>query len=117
MDVSYLAVRVRDRRPGVPGAGRHPPMNITQQGSSSEDQRHGCDATPAPSCVWPRRLSCWDIVCAAAVWLPAAAWTKHGPHGNLGWLGLIVALGCLPTGTFFLLLGSAKWMNDRSRTD
>ena len=56
------------------------------------------------------------IACAAAVWF-SGGWTKHGPHGNLGWLGLIVALGCLPTGTFFLLLGTAKWMNDRNRVD
>ena len=56
------------------------------------------------------------LACAAAVWASGGL-TSHGPHGNLGWLALIVALGCLPTGTFFLLLGTAKWMNDRNRTD
>ncbi len=54
------------------------------------------------------------LLCATAVWLTGGM-TKHGPHGNLGWLGLIIALGCLPTGTFFLMLGVAKWLGDRSR--
>ncbi len=54
------------------------------------------------------------LLCAAAVWA-SGGMTKHGPHGNLGWFGLIVALGCLPTGTFFLILGFAKWLGDRSR--
>ena len=49
------------------------------------------------------------LLCAAAVWV------SGGPHGNLGWFGLIVALGCLPTGTFFLVLGFAKWLGHRSR--
>ncbi len=56
------------------------------------------------------------LLCAVAVWATGGM-TIHGPHGNLGWLGLIVALGCIPTGTFFLLLGLAKWVGDRGRTD
>ena len=56
------------------------------------------------------------IVCAFAVWVGGGL-TAHGPHTNIGWLWLIVALGCLPTGTFFLLLATAKWINDRNRTD
>lgn len=56
------------------------------------------------------------LLCAAAVWV-SGGMTKHGPHGNLGWFGLIVALGCLPTGTFFLALGLAKWAGDRNRPD
>lgn len=56
------------------------------------------------------------VACAAAVWTSGGL-TSHGPRGNLGWLGLIIALGCLPTGTFFLLLGTAKWIGDRGRTD
>ena len=55
------------------------------------------------------------LVCAIAVWFSGGVST-HGPHGNLGWLGLVTALGCLPTGTFFLLLGLAKWFGDRGRT-
>lgn len=41
----------------------------------------------------------------------------HGAHSNLGWFGLILACGCLPIGTFFLLLGVAKYIGDRSRLD
>lgn len=54
------------------------------------------------------------VVCAITVWI-SGGMTKHGPHGNLGWFGLIVALGCIPTGTFFLMLGLAKWVGDRGR--
>jgi hypothetical protein len=63
--------------------------------------------------------SCIEIVgllCAAAVWSTGGL-NVHGAHGNLGWFGLVVAAGCLPIGTFFLLLGVAKWMGDRNRTD
>ena len=56
------------------------------------------------------------LICAISVWR-SGGMTVHGPHGNLGWFGLLIALGCLPTGTFFLLLGTAKWINDRTRTD
>ncbi len=37
----------------------------------------------------------------------------HGPHTNLGWLILIVALMCLPFGSMILLLGVAKWLRFR----
>jgi hypothetical protein len=33
----------------------------------------------------------------------------QGPHTNLGWLFLMIALGCLPFGTLLLALGFAKW--------
>jgi hypothetical protein len=56
------------------------------------------------------------LICAVGVWASGGL-TAHGPHNNPGWLALMIALGCLPTGTFFLLLGVAKWMGDRSRTD
>lgn len=56
------------------------------------------------------------LLCAIAVWLSGGL-NSHGPHNNLGWFGLIVALGCLPTGTFFLVLGLAKWLGDQKRTD
>jgi hypothetical protein len=39
--------------------------------------------------------------------------TKQGPHTNLGWLSLMVAMGCLPTGVLTLLLGLAKLGQDR----
>jgi hypothetical protein len=56
------------------------------------------------------------ILCAVAVWA-SGGMTTHGPHGTVGWFALLVALCCIPAGTFFLLLGIAKWMGDRSRTD
>ena len=40
---------------------------------------------------------------------------RQGPHTNLGWLGLMLAMGCLPTGTLTLLLGLAKLSGDRKR--
>jgi len=40
---------------------------------------------------------------------------RQGPHTNLGWLGLMLAMGCLPTGTLTLLLGLAKLSGDRRR--
>jgi hypothetical protein len=56
------------------------------------------------------------VICAVLVWLNGGM-SSHGPTGNLAWFALVVALGCIPTGTFFLLLGCAKWMGDRNRTD
>lgn len=42
--------------------------------------------------------------------------TRHqGPHTNSGWLALMVAMGCLPTGLLTLLLGAAKLAADRKR--
>jgi hypothetical protein len=40
---------------------------------------------------------------------------RQGPHTNLGWLGLMLAMGCLPTGTLTLLLAFAKLNADRKR--
>jgi hypothetical protein len=56
------------------------------------------------------------VLFAIVVWANGGM-TSHGPHGNLAWFALIVALGCIPTGSFFLLLGFAKWLGDRGRTD
>ncbi len=39
----------------------------------------------------------------------------QGPHTNGGWLMLIFALGCLPTGILTLGLGLAKLIGDKSR--
>ena len=41
--------------------------------------------------------------------------TRQGPHTNSGWLALMVAMGCLPTGTLTLALGLAKLVGDRKR--
>jgi hypothetical protein len=41
--------------------------------------------------------------------------TKQGPHTNSGWLALMIAMGCLPTGTLTLLLGVTKFIGERRR--
>ncbi len=40
---------------------------------------------------------------------------RQGPHTNLGWLALMVAMGCLPTGFLTLLLAGAKLYGDRHK--
>lgn len=40
---------------------------------------------------------------------------RQGPHTNSGWLALMLAMGCLPTGTLTLLLALAKLAGDRHR--
>ena len=37
----------------------------------------------------------------------------QGPHTNAGWLALVLAMGCLPTGTLTLLLACIKLLGDR----
>ena len=39
----------------------------------------------------------------------------QGPHTNLGWLALMLAMGCLPTGFLTLLLAFAKLNADRRK--
>jgi len=39
----------------------------------------------------------------------------QGPHTNSGWLALMIAMGCLPTGTLTLALALAKLLGDRRR--
>jgi len=41
--------------------------------------------------------------------------TRQGPHNNSGWLALMVAMGCLPTGALTLALGLAKLAGDLRR--
>jgi len=40
---------------------------------------------------------------------------RQGPHTNSGWLALMLALGCLPTGMLTLALAIAKVFGDRRR--
>ena len=40
---------------------------------------------------------------------------RQGPHTNGGWLCLMLAMGCLPTGLLTLLLGVSKLIGDRNR--
>ena len=39
----------------------------------------------------------------------------QGPHSNAGWLSLVLAMGCLPTGTLTLVLAFMKLYADRHR--
>jgi hypothetical protein len=41
--------------------------------------------------------------------------SRQGPHTNSGWLALMVAMGCLPTGALTLALGLAKLVGDLRR--
>jgi hypothetical protein len=41
--------------------------------------------------------------------------SHQGPHTNAGWLGLMLAMGCLPTGFLTLLLAIAKIFGDSRR--
>jgi hypothetical protein len=53
---------------------------------------------------------------AAALTLTVFGGIGHqGPHTNSGWLALMVAMGCLPTGTLTLALALAKLLGDRRR--
>ena len=41
--------------------------------------------------------------------------SKQGPHTNTGWLALMLAMGCLPTGFLTLLLAGAKLLGERRK--
>jgi hypothetical protein len=40
---------------------------------------------------------------------------RQGPHTNAGWLCLMLAMGCLPTGLLTLVLAISKLIGDQSR--
>ncbi|HTD95658.1 MAG TPA: hypothetical protein VK627_01965 [Edaphobacter sp.] len=40
---------------------------------------------------------------------------RQGPHTNSGWLALMLAIGCLPTGFLTLILAAMKLFADRRR--
>jgi len=40
---------------------------------------------------------------------------RQGPHTNLGWLALMLAMGCVPTGVLTLLLAAVKILGDLRR--
>jgi hypothetical protein len=41
--------------------------------------------------------------------------TKQGPHTNMGWLALMLAMGCLPLGSLTLLLAATKLIGERRK--
>jgi hypothetical protein len=40
---------------------------------------------------------------------------RQGPHTNAGWLALMLAMGCLPTGALTLALAISKLFGDRHK--
>jgi hypothetical protein len=54
------------------------------------------------------------VVAAALMLTVFGGVTRQGPHTNLGWMALIVVMGCLPLGCITLLLGVAKLFGDRN---
>ena len=55
-------------------------------------------------------------VVAAILALTVSGGIGHqGPHTDSGWLTLMLAMGCLPTGTLTLALAIAKLIGDRKR--
>jgi hypothetical protein len=55
------------------------------------------------------------VVAAALMFISFGGITRQGPHTNLGWLALMLAMGCLPTGFLTLLLGAIKLIGDQRR--
>ena len=56
------------------------------------------------------------LVCSAIV-IVSGGVSQHGPTTTAGWLALMIGLGCVPTGTLFLLIGVGKYFEDRKRMD
>ena len=54
------------------------------------------------------------LICSAVV-IVSGGVSAHGPTTTAGWLALMLGLGCVPTGTLFLLLGIGKYFEDRNR--
>jgi len=56
------------------------------------------------------------IIAAALMLTVFGGVTRQGPHTNLGWISLIVALSCLPLGAITLLLGISKLFGSGTRS-
>jgi hypothetical protein len=54
------------------------------------------------------------VIAAALMLTVFGGVTRQGPHTNLGWIALVVTMGCLPLGCITLLLGVAKLFGNRS---
>jgi hypothetical protein len=59
--------------------------------------------------IWLVGMACWLFVALSG------GLTKHGPTTPGGWICLMIGLGCVPTGSLFLLLGIGKYFEDRKR--
>jgi hypothetical protein len=54
-------------------------------------------------------------IAAALIFTSFGGVTRQGPHTNMGWLALMLAMGCLPTGCLTLLLAALKIIGDLRR--
>ena len=48
------------------------------------------------------------VIAAILMFTAFGGVTHQGPHTNMGWISLIIVMGCLPLGCITLLLGLAK---------
>jgi hypothetical protein len=55
------------------------------------------------------------VVAAVSMLTVFGGVTRQGPHSTGGWLALMLAMGCLPTGTLTLLLAGTKLIGDKHR--
>ena len=55
------------------------------------------------------------VISAALAELAFGGIGRQGPHTNSGWLFLMLAMGCLPTGLLTLVLALTKLSADRRR--
>lgn len=59
-------------------------------------------------------LAIIGVIAAALLLTVFGGVTHQGPHTNLGWIALVVVMGCLPLGCVTLLLGVAKLLGNRA---
>jgi hypothetical protein len=56
------------------------------------------------------------VIASALIFTSFGGIVRHqGPHTNMGWLSLMLAMGCLPTGFLTLLLAVLKIIGDLRR--
>jgi len=55
------------------------------------------------------------VICAGLMLTIFGGVSRQGPHNNGGWLCLMIAMGCLPTGLLTLFLGLAKLLGGLRR--
>ncbi|HZL26626.1 MAG TPA: hypothetical protein VFC39_08860 [Acidobacteriaceae bacterium] len=55
------------------------------------------------------------VIAAVLMYTVFGGVSRQGPHTNGGWLSLMLAMGCLPTGTLTLLLAISKLIGERRR--
>jgi len=55
------------------------------------------------------------VIAAVLMYTVFGGISRQGPHTNGGWLSLMLAMGCLPTGSLTLLLAISKLIGSRKR--